>query len=166
MPGGDQFRTYIGLYLTYQKLGDRTAEEEAFRRLVDYGLAHKRLAVKFLFQPGSTSFVSDPKVSRSYETWLHDIARESAQRDACLEVTGHTTPTGPPPINDRLSLLRAEYIKGRIDAIEPRLTTRTIANGVGSRENLVGTGADDESDALDRRVEFKVIETACSSKPA
>jgi outer membrane protein OmpA-like peptidoglycan-associated protein len=39
---------------------------------------------------------------------------------------------------------------------------RTIANGVGSRENLVGTGKDDESDALDRRVEFKVVSTACT----
>jgi hypothetical protein len=34
-----------------------------------------------------------------------------------------------------------------------------IAAGVGAKNNLVGTGADDLSDALDRRVEFKVIPT-------
>ncbi|HYG87641.1 MAG TPA: hypothetical protein VD978_15385 [Azospirillum sp.] len=40
---------------------------------------------------------------------------------------------------------------------EPPLTSRTIANGVGVSENLVGMGADDVTDALDRWVEFKVI---------
>jgi hypothetical protein len=31
-------------------------------------------------------------------------------------------------------------------------------SGVGYRENIVGTGADDASDAVDRRVEFKTVE--------
>ena len=34
---------------------------------------------------------------------------------------------------------------------------RTIAAGMGSRQTMVGSGRDDASDALDRRVEFKVI---------
>ena len=161
VPGGDQLRLYIGLYLTNEKLSNRAEKNEAFRRLVEYGLAHKRLAVKFLFQPGSTVFINDQKIRASYGTWLQQIAHEAATRDVCLEVTGHTTPTGLPPINNRLSLLRADYVRDRLDAIEPLLTPRTIANGVGSRENLVGTGKDDESDALDRRVEFKVIDSAC-----
>jgi outer membrane protein OmpA-like peptidoglycan-associated protein len=29
--------------------------------------------------------------------------------------------------------------------------------GVGSRENLIGSGTDDQRDALDRRVEFRVV---------
>jgi outer membrane protein OmpA-like peptidoglycan-associated protein len=161
VPGGDQLRLYVGFYLTYQKLGNRTAEDEAFGKLVDYGLAHKRLAVKFLFRPGSTIFDNDQKAAGPYEMWLQQIARESAALDVCLEVTGHTTPTGLAPINARLSQLRAEYVKDRLDTIEPPLTPRTIANGVGSRENLVGTGKDDDSDALDRRVEFKVIQSGC-----
>jgi hypothetical protein len=33
----------------------------------------------------------------------------------------------------------------------------TIANGCSSRENLVGSGKDDLSDSLDRRVVFNVI---------
>jgi outer membrane protein OmpA-like peptidoglycan-associated protein len=165
VPGGDQLRLYVGLYLTNQKLGNRAAEDDSFRQLVDYGLAHKRLAVKFLFRPGSTVFINDKRTSGPYEMWLRQIARASAARDVCLEVTGRTTPTGPAPINSRLSLLRAEYVRDRLDAIEPPLAPRTIANGVGSRENLVGTGKDDESDALDRRVEFRVIESECE-KPA
>jgi len=165
VPGGDQLRLYVGLYLTNQKLGNRTDEEASFRKLVDFGLAHKRLAVKFLFRPGSTVFVSDRQANGPYDMWLQQIAREAATRDDCLEVTGHTTPTGLAPMNDRLSQLRAEYVRDRIDAIEPPLTPRTVANGVGSRDNLVGTGKDDDSDALDRRVEFRVIETVCG-KPA
>ncbi len=161
VPGGDQLRLYIGLYLTSRKLGDRPAEADAFRRLVDYGLAHRRLAVKFLFPPSSPVFVSDPKISGSFDMWLELIAHESASRDTCLAVTGHTTPTGLPPINDRLSLLRAEYVKDRLNRIEPRLAPRLIAVGAGSRENLVGTGKDDDSDLLDRRVEFKVVAGGC-----
>jgi outer membrane protein OmpA-like peptidoglycan-associated protein len=161
-PGGDQFRLYVGLYLTNQKLGDRAAEDEAFRRLVDFGLSHKRLAVKFLFRPSSTMLTTDQPGSASYDTWLRQIAREASALDACLEVTGHTTPTGLPPVNQELSVLRAEYIRDRLDSIDPPLTSHIIANGVGSRQNLIGTGKDDDSDALDRRVEFKVIQTACS----
>ena len=40
---------------------------------------------------------------------------------------------------------------------DPKLNGKLIANGVGPRENLIGTGKDDASDALDRRVEFKVL---------
>ena len=34
---------------------------------------------------------------------------------------------------------------------------RTRASGVGWRENLIGTGTDDVTDALDRRVEFRIV---------
>ena len=61
-------------------------------------------------------------------------------------------------MNDSLSLLRAEYVQSRLEGDEPLLKKRTVAFGVGSRENLIGTGRDDASDMLDRRVEFKPIE--------
>src|SRR4029434_4913747 len=65
--------------------------------------------------------------------------------------------TGPEPLNERLSLRRAEYIQERLEADAPPLRNRTITSGKGSRENLVGSATDDARDALDRRVEFKVI---------
>jgi hypothetical protein len=40
------------------------------------------------------------------------------------------------------------------------LKHRTLAAGVGSRENLIGTGRDDLTDLLDRRVELTPLE-AC-----
>jgi hypothetical protein len=61
-------------------------------------------------------------------------------------------------MNDSLSQLRAEYIQSRLEGDEPALKKRTVATGVGSRENLIGTGRDDASDEMDRRVELKPIE--------
>ena len=155
---GDQFRVYNGLYLANVRLGRRNEANAAFSKIVDYGLAHKRLAVKFLFRPGSTAFVSDPKIAEAYPGWLTTIAARTRDGTACLEVTGHTSPTGPEVLNQRLSLLRAEFVRSRLEASAPALAKRVIANGVGSSQTMIGTGRDDASDALDRRVEFAVIE--------
>jgi outer membrane protein OmpA-like peptidoglycan-associated protein len=72
-------------------------------------------------------------------------------------VIGHTSATGLAPINDRLSGLRADYIKDRLEGEERVLRGRLVSTGKGSREMIVGTGKDDASDALDRRVEFKTV---------
>jgi hypothetical protein len=127
------------------------------RRIVDHGLARNRLVVKLLFKQASTAFWPDPAVSEQYPMWLGQIAQGAVRRGSCLEVTGHTSPTGPAALNERLSLLRAEYVKSRLEAEAPPLAGRVIANGVGSRETIVGTGRDDATDALDRRVEFKPL---------
>jgi len=156
-PGGEQFRVYNGIYLASWKLDRRDEAEAAFGELVDYGLKQKRLAVKFLFRPGSTAFWPDPQVSGPYPVWLKTIAAHAAADNVCLEVIGHTSATGPEPLNERLSLLRAEYIRSRLTKITPALEKRTIANGMGSKQALVGNGRDDATDALDRRVEFAVI---------
>ena len=159
-PGGDQLRVLNGLYLTTLKLRQQNAASEAFRHIVDYGLENQRLGVKFLFRPGSTGFIGDRRVSGQYGMWLKQIAERTAQKQGCLEVVGHSSPTGPEPLNERLSLLRAQQIKDRLNADAPALAGRTIVNGVGSRENLIGLGTDDARDALDRRVEFRVIDCA------
>ena len=157
-PSGDKLRVYNGIYLANTKLGRRDAATEAFAKIVDYGLASKRLAVKFLFDPGSTAFISAPAVSGSYPIWLQQIARRTSQGNACLEIGGHSSRTGPEPLNERLSLLRAEFIKHRLVEQAPRLGNRLISTGVGSRDTLIGTGRDDLTDALDRRVVFTVID--------
>lgn len=154
---GDQFRVHNGIYLANWKLGRRDKAEAAFVKIVDYGLAHQRLAVKFLFRPGSTAFAADARLTGPYPLWIKAIATRAATSTACLEVSGHTSPTGPEPLNERLSQLRAEYVKGLLEASAPPLMRRTIASGMGSRQTMVGNGRDNASDALDRRVEFKVI---------
>jgi outer membrane protein OmpA-like peptidoglycan-associated protein len=154
---GDQLRVYNGIYLSSVKLGRRDEATQAFGRIVDYGLANNRLSVKFLFNPGSTTFVPDPAVSGPYRVWLKEIATRASKSQSCMEIIGHTSRSGPEPINERLSVLRAAYIKQRLDTDAPQLKTRTKAIGRGSQETLMGTGTDDARDAVDRRVEFKVI---------
>ena len=160
-PGGDQLRVLNGIYLANYKLHRTKPAMEAFGKLVDYGLKSDRLAVKFLFKPGSTQFNTDAKVRAPYSAWLEKIAERTAANKGCLEIVGHTSATGLAPINDRLSGLRADYIKDRLEDEEHSLRERLIATGKGSREMIVGTGRDDASGALDRRVEFKVVK--CSA---
>jgi outer membrane protein OmpA-like peptidoglycan-associated protein len=159
LPAGHQLRVFNGIYLANLKLGRQAAANDAFSRIVDYGLAKNRLAVKFLFKPGTAAFLPDKQVSAHYPMWVKEIARRAAQTKSCLEVVGHTSRSGAEPLNQRLSKLRAEYIKKRLEGEAPPLAKRITAQGVGSRDNLIGTGKDDLSDAWDRRVVFQV--TAC-----
>ena len=156
-PAGKQLRVYNGLYLTEWKLGQRQQAAESFGRVVEYGLANNTLGVKILFRPGSTALGTDPQNNSPYDMWLREIANHSASGNACLQVTGNSSPSGSAAINEQLSQLRADYVKGRLESDQPGLHGHVIATGVGSKNNMVGTGADDLSDALDRRVDFTVI---------
>jgi outer membrane protein OmpA-like peptidoglycan-associated protein len=157
-PEGEQQRVYSGLYLTNWRLGRREAAIKAFGQLVDQGLDAKRLGVKFVFRPGAASLTAESgPTATPYKLWLMELSSQAAKRQSCMEVVGHSSPTGPEPINERLSQLRAEHVRGQLERASPPLRKRLIANGMGSRETMVGNGRDDASDALDRRVEFKVI---------
>jgi outer membrane protein OmpA-like peptidoglycan-associated protein len=152
---GEQQRVLNGLYLANWSLGRRQEAEQAFARLVEFGLAQDRLALKLLFRPGSTEFVRDASVSGAYPMWLRQIAdRAEQRRAACLRVTGHTSTTGTAEANDRLSLARAERVRAQLVSLQPPLAPRSRAEGRGAREPIIGTGTDDLRDALDRRVEF------------
>jgi outer membrane protein OmpA-like peptidoglycan-associated protein/PBP1b-binding outer membrane lipoprotein LpoB len=156
-PAGEQIRVFNGIYLSNWKLGKVAEAEKAFAKVVEFGIANKSLGVKFLFNPGSTVFWSDPKVSGPYDLWLRQIARQAASSKVCMDVVGHTSRTGAEPFNDKLSLNRAAYIKQRLDTESKELVSRTKPQGMGFRQNIVGTGSDDVRDALDRRVEFKIV---------
>jgi outer membrane protein OmpA-like peptidoglycan-associated protein len=157
-PSGEQLRVLNGIYLASWKLGRANEAEEAFGKVVALGLNNNNLGVKFLFNPGTTDFWSDPQVSGPYGLWLRQIARQAVATKVCMNVVGHTSLTGSESYNDRLSQRRAAYIKQRLDTEAPELASRTRAAGMGFRENIVGTGTDDARDALDRRVEFKITE--------
>jgi hypothetical protein len=156
-PEGEQLRTLSGIYLTSVKLGKAADAEKAFAKVVALGFAYNELGVKFLFNPGTTEFWSDPKISGAYGMWLRQIARESVAANACMNIVGHTSNSGPAPINDALSLKRAAYIRQRLAAEAPALGPRTKAVGMGFHQNIVGSGTDNSFDALDRRVEFKIV---------
>jgi outer membrane protein OmpA-like peptidoglycan-associated protein len=162
---GDQLRVHNGLYLANWQLGRREQAAEAFNGLVDYGLRNDRLAIRFLFKPGTATFWP-PELAKPYPMWLDQLAQRTANSSACLEVTGHTSPTGPTALNERLSLRRAEYIIYRLQGEAPQLGSRMIATAMASRENIVGTGRDDVTDAIDRRVEFRALPCRLEARAA
>ena len=156
---GQQLRTFNGLYLTNVRLGNTAGAEQAFGKIVQLGLETNNLAVKLLFRPGSaTEFWPGRDYAGVYPIWIRQLARAMQASGHCLNVVGHTSRTGSEAVNDRLSLQRAETLKRLLETEVRTLSPRLRASGVGYRENIVGTGTDDERDAIDRRVEFKVVE--------
>lgn len=153
---GQQLRTFNGLYMANLKLGRLAEAETAFGKIASLGLATSNLAVKILFRPGGTEFLSD---AATYAMWLRQIARAAQGSDLCLNVVGHTSKTGTEALNKSLSLRRAQAIRERLVREAPPLARglRVRTEGKGWDETIVGTGTDDLRDALDRRVEFKVV---------
>ena len=158
-PAGKQLRVFNGLYLTETRLGRHGESADAFGQLVDFGLASNQLAVKLLFRPGTTAFMGNAPLATDYPMWLRQIATYSAARNACLQVIGNTSKTGSPALNDRLSLARANLVRARLQAVQPVLSGHLSVVGAGDKAPLIGTGADNASDALDRRVEFQPATT-------
>jgi len=156
-PQGEQLRVQSGIYLSSMKLGQLAEAEQAFGRIVALGMAYNELGVKLLFNPGSVDFWSDPKISGAYGMWLRQIAREAVDNKSCVTIIGHTSRSGPAPVNDALSLRRAQYVRQRLAQEAPELGPRSSAQGMGFRENIVGSGTDNGFDVLDRRVEFKIV---------
>ncbi|HPU50584.1 MAG TPA: OmpA family protein [Burkholderiaceae bacterium] len=162
LPGGAQKRVVTGLYLTSWKLRQTRDAEAAFKSLVDTALEEKRLGMKFLFQPGSTQFVANPDLRAQYGMWTRVIGARAASGNNCLTVMGHTSRTGTDPVNDALSLKRAEVMSKMLEQRSTALRKRLTAQGAGSRETIVGSGTDDARDAIDRRVEFRLSECKTS----
>jgi outer membrane protein OmpA-like peptidoglycan-associated protein len=151
-------RVLNGLYLTSWQMGQRDAARDAFSKLVDSGLESKRLPVKMLFQPGKTTFNQVGDLPQQYQVWLTTLAQQTGKASACVRIVGHTSRTGSARVNETLSRQRAEAIQKMLLQQNRSLGTRLTAEGVGSKEALVGLGTDDQRDALDRRVEFRVVD--------
>lgn len=151
-------RVLNGLYLTSWQLGQRDSARDAFNKLIASGLELKRVPMKFLFKPGGTEFNSIGDLAQQYQLWVASLAQEVGKAQACVRVVGHTSRTGSARVNETLSRQRAEVIQRMLERGNRSLGTRLTAAGVGSREALIGLGTDDQRDALDRRVEFRVVD--------
>jgi outer membrane protein OmpA-like peptidoglycan-associated protein len=145
-----------GYYQALWRQGKRTDAEKAFARLVGAGIDGGALAVKLLFKVNSTDFIDEAELGQQYPIWLKAIAQQVAERKICSTVSGHASVSGSPEYNDKLSLQRAQRIVDRMRQAVPTAAPRLKPLGKGTRETLVGTGANDFSDAVDRRVEFSV----------
>jgi outer membrane protein OmpA-like peptidoglycan-associated protein len=158
LPGGEQKRVINGLYLTSWKLRRVRDAEDAFGKLVVRGIEEHRLGIKFLFRPGSVQYIAEPDLQAQYAMWTNVIADRAADSKACLVIVGHASRTGSDELNDALSLKRAEVTRRAIERHNAAMRDRMKAEGAGARETIVGTGTDDLRDALDRRVEFKIVD--------
>jgi outer membrane protein OmpA-like peptidoglycan-associated protein len=154
---GRTLRTYTGLYLANTRLDHKPESEEAFSGLVREGFASNQLSIRFLFKVNSTEFVEDPLHGPQYPMWLRQLARTFWNAKNCVEISGHSSRSGSTELNDKLSEYRAEAVMRYMMLTQPQIRSKVKWVGKGTRENIVGTGADDESDAVDRRVEFKAI---------
>jgi len=157
-PAGRQLRVLNGWFLSSWNLSRRAEASEAAGRLAEYGLERGSFSMMFLFPPGRAEFTPDRKVSGTYPVLLTEIARKTVPTKSCLELIGHASRSGPEPVNERLSLERANFVKGQLERASRPLGRRMTVVGVGSREWMIGTGSDDLVDALDRRVQIKVAD--------
>ncbi|MBP8310486.1 MAG: OmpA family protein [Burkholderiaceae bacterium] len=154
---GKILKVYSGLYVTHLKLGNVADAERTFGQLVALALAENNLSIRFLFRVNSTDFVADSHLVEQYRLWVRQLAAQLARARTCVDVQGHSSKSGSEEYNDKLSLERAMALRRQLQAEAPALAPLLRASGRGSRENLVGSGSDDARDAIDRRVEFRII---------
>jgi len=151
-------RVLNGLYTTSWKTGRKKEAADTFGKIVGIGLDSKKLPIKLFFNPGTTTLLQTSDLQAQYAVWLQQVATQVAARDSCLRVIGHTSRTGDAAANEVLSQKRAAVIKASLERQNRKLAPRLAADGVGSREVIVGLGTDDLRDALDRRVEFRAVD--------
>ena len=154
----DDLRVLNGLYMTSWRTGKKKEAAETFGKIVNVGLDAKRLPIKIFFNPGQTTLIQSADLQSQYAVWLRELAVQVGLRETCMRVVGHTSRTGDAAANVALSQKRAGIVKATLERQNKKLAQRLSADGVGSREIIVGLGTDDLRDALDRRVEFRTVD--------
>jgi outer membrane protein OmpA-like peptidoglycan-associated protein len=146
------------LSLTSWQLGQRDDARDAFGKLVASGPDLERVPIKFLFQPGGASFNAVGDLLQQYQIWVGVLAKEIGKARSCVRIVGHNGRTGIANVNERLLRQRAETMQRIPGRSNQALVTRLNASCIGSREAPVRLGTDSQRDALDRRVEFRVVD--------
>lgn len=153
-PDGRTMKNYSGLYQAYYRTNQRDNASRAFRDLFTLAAENSNITVKFLFRVNTTEFITNGDAAAQYDIWLHEAANYLARSGECMTVVGHTSHTGTTEFNMKLSLDRAQRIQKLLAGYAPG--AKLTALGRGFEENIRGTGTDDEQDAIDRRVEFRM----------
>lgn len=156
----DDLRVLNGRYLTSWRLGRRQEAAEAIGRIVSAGLAKASLELKIQFEPGSTTLLGPADQHAQYRLWLREAARQAVARRACLRAVGHASRSGDAAAAQAQALRRAAVVRWILASEAPAGAKRFTAGSVGWSENLIGLGTEDARDALDRRIELRVV--ACS----
>ncbi len=154
---GQVMKTYAGLYQAHFKVGNIKKAEKAFGKLVAISVQNESLSVKLLFRVNSTDFILDNKLRSRYRIWLRQISKFFNSDVSCAEIIGHSSHTGTTEYNNRLSKARADAVQRIMLSYYRSLKQRTRTYGVGYSQNIKGLGTDDGRDAIDRRVEFRIV---------
>lgn len=154
---GQRADVLSGLYLTEWRLKRAKAAEQAYGELIAHGLATRRVGLVLPFKPGSADLPAGKQMVQPLPMWWKQIAQHVPRKSgSCLHVNGHTGRGIGDDAAESLSFRRAFVVRTQLVERVPRLGAATVVNGLGSRRMLVGSGANDASDALDRRVELSV----------
>lgn len=158
-PSGKVMEAYGGLYSSAFKLGKLKEAEENFAHMVVLGVKAGSLPVKLLFQPQLTEFLAEPSLKQQYTIWLKQISQYFKEhQQQCVNIIGHTSQYGIYEYNKRLSKRRAEKIQSLMQSIFVGIIHRSKTIGKGPDETIVGTTPDSAENAIDRRVEFRVVD--------
>jgi len=157
-PTAERLQALNSEYLSMIRQGREPEAQAAFSRLVAESLAARSLSLRFLFGSSSTDFLQDAVLIRRYDSWLAEVARQLRGSAQCLQMVGHASRGGSDATNRRISLARAEKVKQVLLKHGPDLAPRLFTVGMGVAQPMAGSGTNDPGDAVDRRVELRVID--------
>lgn len=157
-PTAERLQALNAEYLSMIRQGRESDAQVALSRLVAESLAARSLSLRFLFGSSSADFLQDAVLIRRYDTWLAEVARQLRESAQCLQMVGHASRGGSDATNRRISLARAEKVKQVLLKHSPELAPRLFTVGVGAAQPMAGSGVNDPGDAVDRRVELRVID--------
>jgi outer membrane protein OmpA-like peptidoglycan-associated protein len=154
-PAGRDLEVLNGLFTNLVRQGRLEEAGPVYGNLLRVSIDETSgVASRVTFGPNSTV----PLAAKAglYGIYLKQIAQLVGSVPGCrVKIIGHSSRTGSDTYNDKLSLQRAMYIQTQMASYSKLVAGRTEALGRGIRDNIVGTGADDLSDEIDRRVEFQ-----------
>lgn len=158
-PDGKIIEAYGGLYAIDYKLGDLDKAEENFGKMVEIGITKGTLPIKLLFETDLTKFLEVQTLKQQYSLWLRQISLYFKRHtEKCVHIIGHTSKTGSYTYNKQLSQQRAQKIQDIMRQTFPGIVQRSKVIGKGSDETIVGTMPDSAENAIDRRVELKIVD--------
>lgn len=158
-PEGQMIETYGGLYAASFKLGNYREAERHFTKMILIGVENGNIPIKLLFKSNLTEFLKIPELQQQYALWLRQISlyfKNHSQH--CVNIIGHTSRSGEDDYNKNLSKQRANIIQDQMRQIFQDIIYRSKTIGKGWTETIVGTVPDSFENAIDRRVEFKIVD--------
>ena len=151
---GQAMETYSGQFTNLAKQGQFDEAEVVYAKLAQASISEtQEISNKITFTPNAK--VPPDEKLKLYTIYVRQIAKLVASVSSCrVKIVGHCSKTGSASYNDKLSLQRAQWIQKQMITYAPEVKDRLEPIGRGFRDNLVGTGADNITDEVDRRISF------------